>query len=623
MYKDKRIVVVDFETFYDRKQSYDLKSLSVTEYIRDSRFWPHGMAYHIIGDERAHWLAGIHQIEAWIGSIDWSKMVVVAHNVRFDGAILAWQYGVKPFAWFDTLGLAKAVLGENISGYSLKRLAEYLGLPPKGDISCEGVLHPSAEQLAILGEYCTNDVQICKEIYEKLIPFFPKSQVSAMDWTIRAFVNPVLRLDTACLEKGVRIEKARREEAIKKSGVEKSILSSNKQFSDYLASRGIPVPTKTSARTGKPIPAFAKTDEGLNELAKSAPVLYAARIASKANLLETRGESLAAVAKTGPFPFDVGFSGAVQTHRYSGGSGAGGNPQNFTRDSFLRTSVCAPDGYSLVVGDFAAIELRILAWLAKEPKLMSKIIRNEDIYADFASLKYNRKITKNDKAERHFGKCSVLGLGYNMGATKFKLTAENAMKTLVTELKKKNMPTDHIQTVVSEAEAWKTVDLYRSTYFTVPKLWKYAHALLPLIASAKVGCLWFAPFIKVKKNVLILPSGLEIKYPNLRQIGDEWVYDVYKKVYEAESTKLYGGKIIENICQALAGELCKEAIERAIQVGLHPVGQVHDEILCVDKDPNFAVDQLKKCMEQTPKWMPTLCLKAEVGYGRNWNDAKA
>lgn len=611
-YEGKRIVIVDFETFYDRKLEYDLRSMSITEYIRDRRFWPLGLAYRFMDDDKTHWLAGNHQISAWIQSVDWKNTVVVAHNVRFDGAILAWRFQVRPFAWWDTVGISKAVLGENVSGYSLKRLAEYLGLPPKGEISCEGVLSPTLQQLEELGMYCKNDVEICKAIYEKLIPQFPTAQLRPMDWTIRCFIEPKLVLDAAVLKKGVKDEKARREKAIADSGVEKDVLSSNKRFAEYLASKGIAVPTKTSARTGNQIPAFAKTDAGLDALRTSAPALYDARIASKSNLLETRGESLIAVAKTGSFPFDVGFSGAVQTHRYSGGSGAGGNPQNFTRNSFLRSSVCAPSGHSLVVGDFAAIELRLLAWLAQEPKLMSKIINDEDIYADFASLKYGRKITKADKIERQFGKCSILGLGYNMGAKKFKATVKTQTGM-----------------DISEEEAWQTVNLYRTTYFNVPKRWEQAHALLPLIAAGKVGCIWFAPFIKVRKNALILPSGLEIKYPNLRQENDEWVYDVYKKVYVAEPTKLYGGKLIENICQALAGELCKEAISRAEDAGLHCAGQVHDEIIAIAKQDTLqgeaekeVVKILQNCMEKAPKWMPTLRLKAEVGYGRNWGNAK-
>jgi DNA polymerase len=613
-------VVVDFETFYDRKIGYALKTerfkkgLDVCRYVRDSRFWAHGMSYRFLDDEKTHWLAGTHAIEAWIHSVDWINTVVVAHNVRFDAAILRWRFNsLPPHAYMDTVGLAKAVLGKNVSGYSLKRLAEYLGLPAKGEISCEGVINPSQEQLAALGEYCKNDVDLCRGILEKLMPQFPQSQLFSMDWTIRAFVEPELVLAADVLEKGVSNEKSRRETIIARSGIAKDTLSSNKKFAEHLISRGISVPTKKSGRTGEQIPAFAKTDSGLAEIMGSAPDLYAARIASKSNLLETRGESLLAVAKTGTFPFDVGFSGAVQTHRYSGGSGAGGNPQNFTRSSFLRDAVCAPEGRKLVVGDFAAIELRLLAWLAKEPKLMSKIINDEDLYCDFASLKYGRKITKADKIERQFGKCSILGLGYNMGAKKFMATVKNQTGM-----------------EISEEEAWQTVNLYRTTYFNVPKLWEQAHALLPLISSGKIGCIWFAPFIKVQKNKLVLPSGLTIQYPNLRPEivqgrngpQTEWIYDAYHKVYVAEPTKLYGGKMIENICQALAGELCKEAIERAEAAGLKCVGQVHDEILAISRDGDIAAAAMETAMEHPPKWMPTLRLKAEVGYGTNWGNAK-
>ena len=185
-------------------------------------------------------------------------------------------------------------------------------------------------------------------------------------------------------------------------------------------------------------------------------------------------------------------------------------------------------------------------------------------------------------------------------------------------------------TDISQEEAWKTVDLYRTTYFNVPKLWEQAHALLPLIASGKIGCIWFAPFIKVRKGMLVLPSGLTVQYPNLRQVGDDWVYDIYKKVYEAETTKIYGGKIVENLCQALAGELCKEAIERAVSVDLTTVAQIHDEIICVEKKNDMELFRtadeaallLKACMEKAPRWLPTLKLKAEVGVGSNWGNAK-
>lgn len=600
----KNILFLDFESFYDSKNGLGFKDQSCTEYVRDSRFKAHGFAFVWLNwDPGAQWVSE-KEIPQFVRTIDWSSTVVVAHNVRFDGAILAWKYGVKPYAWFDTVALAKAVLGENVSGYHLAGLAEYLGLKSKGQLKWDGIRDLTLQQEEEMAEYCKNDTDICRGIYGKLIGQFPASQLSAMDWTIRAFIEPTLTLQISTLQEGVENEQKRREEIIKASGVEKGVLASNKQFAEYLRNVGFDVPTKISTRTGKPIPAFAKSDDGLTELLRTSPELYHARIASKANLLETRGESLLAVAKTGAFPFDVGFSGAVQTHRYSGGSGAGGNPQNFTRKSFLREAVCAPEGNQLIVGDFAAIELRILAWLSKEPRLINSLIKGVDVYAEFASVL---------SAERAFGKEAILGLGYNMGADKFQARVKTVLKQ-----------------EISDDEAWRIVKLYRTTYFNVPKLWTACGSLIPLIAEGRISCLYFAPFLRVRKGAIILPSGLAIQYPNLRPITvqgrrgpqTEWIYDTFKKKYEAEPTKLYGGKMVENICQALAGELTKEAIERAEALGLHPVGQVHDEILCVDLDPDFATNELKRCMERSPSWMPELRLKAEVAYGGNWNAAK-
>lgn len=608
----------------------------MAQYIRDARFKAHGLGYRFLDEDKTHWLAGQHVIEAWVASVDWMNTVLVAHNIRFDASILRWRFNMlPPHAHMDTVGLAKAVLGENVSNYSLKRLAEYLGLAAKGEISCDGVLNPTPEQLATLGEYCKNDVDICKGIYEKLLPQFPSSQLFSMDWTIRAFVTPKLVLHVPTLTDGVQTEKARREAVILASGVDKKVLSSDKQFAQLLTARGVVVRTKVSPRTGKSIPAFAKTDSGLDALRNSHPDLYAARIASKANLLETRGTALLEVAKTGTFPFDVGFSGAVQTHRGSGGGGAGGNPQNFTRGSFLRTAVRAPEGYSLIVGDFAAIEARLVAWLAKEPKLMTAFARDEDVYSGFASIVYGRPINKHDDpVERFFGKEGILGLGYNMGAKKFVIRVELAMRNLVAQLKAQGKPWEHVKTTLTEDEAWRTVDLYRTTYFNVPKLWENANAILPLISAGKIGVIWFAPFLKATKNAIILPSGLPIRYPNLRfgwyfdrkvnKNREGWHYDAFFKTNEPEPVGIYGGMVVENICQALAGELCKEAIERAEGMGLECVGQIHDEIMAVvpkgrEKE---GVKILTEAMERVPSWLPTIKLKAEVGYGDNWNNAK-
>src|ERR1035437_80995 len=361
------LLFVDFETYYNRKNKYDLKSVSMCEYIRHTAFKVQGMGWSAHGTE---WVPGRLVNEA-LKEVDWSNTAVVAHNVKFDGSILAWRYGVKPAAYYCTQALARAVLGPSIDGYSLKRLATYLGIEPKGELKTDGLSVLTVEQTSQLAEYCMTDVRICKAIWDKLSPQFPQEQLFSMDWCARAFIEPKLVLDTDKLEKAVQDERIRRELAISATGESKADLASNARFAELVARRGYAVPTQNSPRTGKSIPAFSRADAGLRELEALDPVLYAGRLAAKSSILETRGTKLYEISKTGSWPFDVQYSGAIQTHRYSGGSGAGGNPQNFPRSGPLRESVRAPEGSVLVVGDFAQIEARLVAWLAQEPKLMA------------------------------------------------------------------------------------------------------------------------------------------------------------------------------------------------------------------------------------------------------------
>lgn len=613
--KDYQLVFIDWETFYDTKAGYDLKSMSMAEYIRDKRFHAQGLAYKIGVNGQTHWVSGSHVLSAFCTmGIDWSRTILVAHNVKFDGGILAWRYSVKPAYYLDTQTMAKAVLGNDISSYSLRSIAEFMGLEPKGELKTDGLRTLTAQQEEELAAYCKHDTDLCAQIFERLIKDFPESQIPIMDWTIRCFIEPKLALNVELLEKAVSDEKTRREKAIEATGYTKAQLSSNSQFAELVRANGVPVPTKTSPRTDKSIPALSLSDEGFVALKDRLPVLYAGRVAAKSTINETRGEALLNVGRSGLFPFDIQFSGAVQTHRFSGGNGGGGNPQNFPRKGPIREAVCAPAGYELVVGDFAAIELRIISWLAKEHRLINPLIHDTDIYSEFASLIFGFPVNKKDHPrERQFGKCAILGLGYGMGADKFRATVK-------------------LQGLdITEEEAKRIVSLYRDYYFNVPKLWKAAESCLPLIASGKLGCLPFAPFIKVEKSALVLPSGLKVRYPNLRskqvikfgKVQNEWVYDVYKKRYEAEEVKLYGGKLVENICQALAGEICKEAVTRIEQTGLPCTGSVHDEVIAVSDGLRDDKTIMKRCMEQPMVWFPTLRLKAEVGNGKNWSESKA
>lgn len=595
-------VFVDCETYHDTKTGYSLRKMSMVEYIRDERFKLHGYGAAKGGASPVWIPAGM--LSRALSGYDELKTLFVGHNAKFDGAILAWRYGIKFGCYMDTMGLAMAVLGEKVGSFSLKALAKYLGLPDKGEMKTDGIRDLSETDEALLSAYCLNDVELCRAIYYKLIPEFPESQLSSMDWTIRAFIEPKLKLDTAVLEKGLYEEKERREKAIISSGYTKDQLSSNKEFAKIL---GTGVPTKKSPRTGATIAALALQDEGFLALKDTLPELYAARVAAKSTITETRAAKLLEISKTGLWPFDVKFSGAVQTHRYSGGSGAGGNPQNLPRVGFIRESVATPSGYSLVVGDFAAIELRIIAVLSGQTSLGNALRAGDDIYCEFATEFYKRRITKRDIQERLFGKTAILGLGYGMGATKF-------CQTVFLRTGRK----------ITFGEAQKAVNLYRNMYPRVPALWRNAQSLLGLLGSGMRGQVFFAPFLRFEKETIVLPSGLKIRYPRLRRERGEWVYDKWLKKSAPEAVKIYGGKVIENICQGLAGEICKHSINLARSEGLEVAGAVHDEIIAVAENSRagWAEDRLRGAMETPPPWWKDLPLKAEVHSGKNWAEAK-
>lgn len=630
------VLVLDFESFYDSKGGYTLKKQSMLEYIRDPRFKAFGAGVRGYGfdSDKASWISG-WQLDNVLHSIDWSKTTLCAQNTKFDGAILAWRYGITPKAYIDTKSMAAALLGTLIKDNSLATIAAHFGLKPKGFLPTDGIAVLTPEKEQELADYCLHDTDLCWEIYHRLLPLFPPSQFAAVDWTIRRFIFPKLVLDGPKLKELNESEKVRKAKIFEEIGIERSTFTSNDKFAALLKERGFEVPQKkspTALKKGETvwIPALAVGDSDFKDMLDSENEelvsLCEARVAAKSNILDTRSAKYMKVAPLGAWPFDMNFSGAKQTHRYSGASGGGGNPQNLRKcqdavehklghrcNGVLRQAVCAPDGWKLGVADFAGIELRIAAWLAVELKLMSAIAEGRDVYSEFASKIYDRPITKKDTVERQFGKCCILGLGYGMGWEKFIYTVR-----LQTGMQ------------IDEDKAREVVDLYRRTYDRMEAYWYTLNGVIPRLHSKASGSVPNASFLKYRDGEIILPSGLPLRYPNLRletqpgYMKGEWMYDIWRNGHK-ETTKLYGGKLLENICQALAGEITKVAIERAEAKGIFCAGQVHDEILAVFSAERADIDKvnLRTAMESPMPWWPVLKLNAEIGVGPNWLEAKA
>ena len=119
-------VTLDFETYYSK--DFSLTKLTTEEYINDPRFEVIGVGIKI-DNGKTYWVAD--NITEELNKIDWANSALLCHNTQFDGAILAFRYGIVPAYYFDTLCMARAIYGVDAGG-SLAALVKRYELGEKG-----------------------------------------------------------------------------------------------------------------------------------------------------------------------------------------------------------------------------------------------------------------------------------------------------------------------------------------------------------------------------------------------------------------------------------------------------------------------------------------------------------
>jgi DNA polymerase len=364
---------------------------------------------------------------------------------------------------------------------------------------------------------------------------------------------------------------------------------------------------KTSLTTGKETYAFSKTDEAFKALLDHedphVQAVVAARLGTKSTLEETRTERFIGIAKRGALPVPLRYY-AAHTGRWGGDDKL--NLQNLPRKSPLKYAIIPPAGYKIIDSDSSQIEARTLAWLAGQDDLVEAFDRGEDVYRIMASAIYGKGVDAITADERFVGKTTILGAGYGMGAAKFRAQLKN------------------FGVEVSMEESKRIIDTYRTTYPKIAEFWKAAGKALDAIMSNQTTNLGRDDLLKIEgHNGIRLPNGLYLKYPNLRKHQDsegkvELVYDV-KKGKAFIPNRIYGGKVTENVCQALARIVIGEQmlmIAKKYQV----VMTVHDAIACVvpANEVESAREYVELCMRLRPKWAPELPLNCESGYGDSY-----
>ena len=617
------ILTIDFESYYS--QIFSLSKLTTEEYIRDPQFETIGVAVKR-NDELAQWFSGTKaQTKAWLDRWNWDNSIAVAHNAMFDMAILNWQFDIRPKRIADTLSMLRAVDGPD-AGNSLARAAERHGLGVKGTEVLNALgkrrIDFTAEELARYGDYCINDADLTYDLFIKLMQGFPVAELRLIDLTLRMFTEPVLRVDAKSLKTHLDDVQTRKARLLDKALVDKEQIMSNPKLAELLTMLGVVPPTKISPKTGKEAFAFAKTDEEFKALLEHpnpiVQAVVAARLGVKSTLEETRTERFIDIANRGTLPVPLRYYGA-HTGRWSGEDKV--NLQNLPRGSALKKAMLAPEGHIFIDCDSSQIEARTLAWLAGQDDLVEFFDKNNaevaagvpkaemqyDPYKIMASQIYGKPVDEiNEYPERFVGKTTILGAGYGMGAAKFQVQ----LKAMGVDL-----PLEECERIIF---------VYRATYPKIPMFWKEAQQALLYMLNNQEAPLGLAGVLKVEGwDGIVLPNTLRLKYRNLRWAETdgkrEIVYDT-NKGRAVIPTRIYGGKLVENVCQALARIIIGEQM---LMVGrrYRVVMTVHDAVGVVapEAEAKEARAFVEACMRMRPKWATALPLNCEsktgVSYG--------
>lgn len=278
----------------------------------------------------------------------------------------------------------------------------------------------------------------------------------------------------------------------------------------------------------------------------------------------------------------------------------------------LRGLIIPKPGRKLFIADYAAIEARVVFWLADDQAALDIFRRGDCIYCEMASDIFGRPIIKGiDLDERQLGKQAVLGLGYQMGAPKFVDTCAKYGIHLELDFAK------HV------------VDIYRGKFWRIKQMWwDQEAAAIEAVKRSGTTIRCGRVFWRVIDGFLHckLPSGRLLGYADpvvvkrptpWGAMKDALTYagvDPYTKKWRRQDT--YGGMLVENITQAVARDLMAEAMLRAHEGDTYDVIlSVHDELIAEADDGKGDVREFERLMAETPAWAEGCPVTAEGWSG--------
>lgn len=601
----------------------------------------------------------------------------VAHNAFFEQMITEFVLGPKygtprlqkavkwnPRRWRCTAAKARY---HSIPG-KLEMAAKALGLPVQKDMIGNRLSIQMAKvrpyfkkdsmlsekwfedppQLKRLGEYCIGDVDV-ERLLDLNLPDLPEYEQEV--WFLDQEINcRGIEVDVRTCQIVLNMVEDELLELSKKlcdvTGGRVTTPNQLKRILDFLSSEGVEMVSLDKAAVeealGWDLSEDARTVLEIRQAASMSSIKKYEAFIERADKSDSRVRDL------------LVYCGASPTARWSG---AGVQPQNFPRGSFgsnkeisaedeqeaaiwaingqdrdlvrlgfgslfevfsscLRGMIKASPGMRLFGADYASIEARVLWWLAGHDAGLAAYREGKDIYKLMASIIFGVSVESVAKAQREIGKRAVLGCGYGMGAKKFMLTCHEFGATEVTE-----------------ELAKKAVDAYRSTHAPVPALWSLVERAaiyavqnpgkkLRVRPNPEAEMVWG---MSADQRFLCckLPSGRVMYYPfpsvkpHQTPWGETkptlfyWGIDAKTKQWREESS--YGGKLVENLCQAVARDLMVNGMFKARDAGYHLTMTVHDELK--SEKETGSIEEFERLVTDLPPWAKGLPLAAEGWEG--------
>lgn len=632
---------IDIETFSD----IDLIKCGVYKYADSPAFEILLFAYSIDDGE-------IHIVDLVRGeelpdeiteAIKSDTVIKTAFNAQFERVCLSKHLGIllDPSSWYCTaVQAAELSLPSSLAdvgaalGLERQKMTEGKELIKYFCVSCKptksnggrtrNMPGDAPEKWALFKEYCKRDVDVERQIAKKL-EMYPISESEH-----RLYV-----LDQRINDRGVLVDLSLAQQAIKINSIQTAVATeqaytltglenpnSVAQLKAWLTENGVEIESLSK----KAVAALAdETDGDIQEM------LHLRLLMSKTSVKKYEAV-MRSVCRDNRVRGMMRFCGASRTGRWSGNILQPQNlPQNHLPDltlardivkdgdfemlnmtfgnvpnvlsELIRTVLIPKPNHRFIVADFSAIEARVLSWLAGEQWRLDTFRNGGDIYCASASQMFRVPVEKHgvNGHLRQKGKISELACGYggSVGALKNMGAVEMGV------------PEEELQGLIND---WRNANPH------IVKLWtEVGNAAMKAIKEKTIVTLGKLVFMYERGILFIrLPSGRRLSYikPRIgtnRFGGDSITYMGVGTSKKWERLETFGGKLVENIVQAIARDLLASAMINVANAGYNIVFHVHDEIIAEVPDGQGSVDEMCMLMSINPDWADGIPLSAD-GY---------